>query len=244
MHGVLNANVAHLWQIELGPLQGLSAADWELLSPDEKIRVNRLRFEADRLRWIRTRAAVRRVLSRYCGVPAHQLKFESGQWGKPRLCDDVRSLEFNLGHSNTCAVVVLTQDNPVGIDIELEDEPLVDGMERTILCDRERATWLQLPPSDRRLALVRAWCAKEACVKAAGVGLAGDAFAIDTGLGRHRFCTTREGQSWHMHEIACVPEHVVTIASLHPVSQIAFRQEVAGRGAWLDNQVCAWHAAD
>ena len=225
MDGVLSVDMAHLWQIGLGQLNGLSAADWELLSPDEKARVHRLRFEADRLRWVRTRAAVRRVLSRYCGVPAHQLKFESGQWGKPRLCYEMRSWEFNVAHSVTCAVVVLTQGNPVGIDIELEGEPLVDGMERTILCDCEQETWLQLPPSDRRLALVQAWCAKEACVKAAGVGLDGDAISIDTGLGRRRTCTTREGQSWHMHEVTCVPEHVVMIAAEQPLRQISVQQE-------------------
>ena len=91
--------------------------DPAFLSPDELARAARLRFEEDRIRWIRSRAALRGILGTYLSQPAADLRFLTGPQGKPALQPDVR-LHFNLSHAGDYALLALCDATPVGIDIE------------------------------------------------------------------------------------------------------------------------------
>ena len=85
-----------------------------LLSPDEAERAERFRFEADRVRWSRARSSLRRVLARYTDA----VEFTYGEHGKPALVRSDAGIHFNLSHAGEFAMIAVTADAPVGVDIE------------------------------------------------------------------------------------------------------------------------------
>lgn len=131
------------------------------LSEEERARAARFKFEADRVRWTRARSALRILLSRYAGEDPTNLVFTYGKHGKPTL--PFSSVQFNLSHSGDWAVVAVSRDVPVGVDIErmrpdVEMAPLL-----------ERLGERDLPQTAPELYAV--WTRREAKTKATGGAL-------------------------------------------------------------------------
>jgi len=85
-----------------------------LLSPDEQARAARFRFDRDRLRWANARSALRSILAEQLQHDPLGICFALGPHGKPAI----EQLEFNLSHSGGFAMVAVSRDVPVGIDLE------------------------------------------------------------------------------------------------------------------------------
>lgn len=134
----------------------LTDARPEFLSPDERERAARLRFEQPRLRWVRARSALRSVLAEYVGQSPESLAFRYGEHGKPSLS----GIEFNLSHAGDFALIAVSANAPVGIDIEVI-RPDVDIGKLL-----ERIGETDLP--DDRAQLFRRWARREAATKATG----------------------------------------------------------------------------
>lgn len=145
-----------------------------LLSPAERERADRLRFERDRSAWTVSRAALRWVLAQYTGVPPHDLRFREGQYGKPFLeqkCDEAR-LQFSLSHSDELALIALTAGYDVGVDIErIRPDVNVAALAHSVFSEREIARLSSLSPDRQTELFFSGWTRKEAFVKAVGEGL-------------------------------------------------------------------------
>lgn len=156
--------------LDAGGATGL-AADRALLSPDERRRADRFRFERDRARYTRGRAFLRRRLATATQRPAATLRLIEGEWGKPALQDG--AVGFNLSHSGAIAVLAIRPDGgPVGIDVERIDRA-VDVMrlaQSCFGCD-ERAVLAALAPEAQRRRFFAFWTAKEAVMKLTGQGM-------------------------------------------------------------------------
>ncbi len=170
---VLLHNDVHIWQT---PLQ-ISAARrdrfYATLAPDERARAARFRFPEHRERFIAAHGALRDILSRYLNLPAGQLAFSTTPHGKPTLtAPDHAWLQFNLSHSGDLALVAVTRDHPVGIDVEqmLPPENYPRLVEQFFSAN-ENAAFLALPESKRAAAFFAGWTRKEAYVKALGTGV-------------------------------------------------------------------------
>ena len=61
--------------------------------------------------------ALREILARYLGLPADELRFETGRHGKPYLASPDGELAFNLSHSGSLALVAVAR-HEVGVDVE------------------------------------------------------------------------------------------------------------------------------
>jgi 4'-phosphopantetheinyl transferase len=90
------------------------------LTGEEWARAARFRFERDRYRWVATRTLVRRVLARYLGVAVKTLALGADEDRRPLVLSprDAGWLCFSLSHAGDVAVVAVTRDQRVGVDVE------------------------------------------------------------------------------------------------------------------------------
>lgn len=146
-----------VWRVRLdGPLE----AAWALLDGAERSRAGELRVPAAQRRYVLARAALRRVLGDATGCAPLGVMLRTGRHGKPALAG-VQGLWFNLSHAGDYALIALSSQGPVGIDIEWRDERLL-GAEEEALTVQERSA-----PMD----FFTRWVGKEAVLKAIGVGI-------------------------------------------------------------------------
>lgn len=140
------------------------------LSPGERARAARFRFDGPRERFIAARGVLRDVLARYVDQPAGALRFETNDYGKPSL-PSYEWLHFNLSHSGDIVLIAVTRGRAIGIDVEriAPPETMVRLVEQFFSAD-ENAAFHGLPESKRAAAFFAGWTRKEAYIKALGVG--------------------------------------------------------------------------
>jgi 4'-phosphopantetheinyl transferase len=176
----------HLWRVCTSRSATSDAAAVDALSADERVRASRLRFEADRGRFVASHAALRRILASYLGATPASLAFGEGPQGKPFLDAPAhgQSLHFSLSHSSDLALVAVSRGRRVGVDVErvrpLED---LDGFVARYLSPREREAFVRIPSAGRLRAFFEIWTLKEAYLKACGDGLLRELDAFDVTVG-------------------------------------------------------------
>lgn len=121
-------------------------------------------------RYLRAHGALRAILGRFTAAP---LEFAVGISGKPYL-PRTPELKFNLSHSHAMALVGVTLDVELGVDVEhvREMTDQSDIAERFFPAS-EFADYLLVPPSSRGRDFFTRWTRIEAVLKARGVGLYG-----------------------------------------------------------------------
>jgi 4'-phosphopantetheinyl transferase len=180
----LQSNI-HVWAVRLDDASvGLYHAA-ALISPDERERAARFKFERDRRRYLVAHCALRQILSRYLAITPAGLSFDIGANGKPRLSHALApsGIEFNLSHSNETALLAVCHGREVGVDIEYvkEDFEFQEVAERFFTA-REVKAMRGLPPSLQRQAFFKCWTSKEAFLKAKGTGLSGALDEVEISL--------------------------------------------------------------
>lgn len=131
----------------------------------------RRRYRADFEPWLKSRAALRRILSAVTGQPARRLAIATGQDGKPELADNPDGLHFNASRSGDYALIALARA-PVGVDIEaVRPEFSWRTVAMHWLHPRERALLDRAPETGRPDLFFQIWTHKEAYFKGVGLGL-------------------------------------------------------------------------
>lgn len=161
----------HVWRIRLDAVDADAEGD---LSPEERERARRFRFERDRTAWIGARAWLRRILAVHLETSPNELVFSGGPRDKPTLVsDDATWLGFNMSHSGTLALVAVSAHNEVGVDVECiadDDRDLVD-IARRVFCGPGVDELVRSPAAERPVVFSRMWVRNEARVKCDGSGL-------------------------------------------------------------------------
>jgi 4'-phosphopantetheinyl transferase len=155
----------------------------ERLPADERWRAGEIVVPSVRRRFVRARAALRRILGRRLGVPAHSLAFAYGPTGKPALAEHP-GLRFNLSHSGDLAVLALSTDGEVGVDVEsTRHRSQVLPVALRFFADHEAAAVAACEGKAQVAAFLRTWTRKESVLKATGRGMGVDTRAIAVGAG-------------------------------------------------------------
>ena len=152
------------------------------MSEHERARGRRFRFARDHDRFLGRRSALRDILARYLAVPPADVTFAEGQAEKPRLAAPDAPLLFlaapdapllfNTSASGDLALVAVSRDAEVGIDVErIRDDLDVERLAARSLSPTETAALAALDPDERTRGFFRAWVRKEAYLKAKGIGL-------------------------------------------------------------------------
>lgn len=169
-----------LWKVWLG---GAPAPDRAraLLTGDELARASRFVFDVHRDRYLAGRLALRELLGRYLDRAPGDVRFAYGPYGKPEVPGE--ALRFNVAHSDDLAVIGLTEDDRLGVDVErtraLRD---IDSLAGTVFSAHELDVFRSLPPASKGQAFFNCWTRKEAFVKAVGEGLSHPLDAFDVTL--------------------------------------------------------------
>ena len=170
-----------LWRVDLDTppapdaLRGLSTA--------ESDRARRFVFARDRSRYLAAHVALRQTLAGPARRHAAQLRFTAGRFGKPKL-EATNGLHFNLSHSQGVGLIALSQQAEIGVDIELV-RPLsdADALAANYFDRAEQVALAAIPLGPAHdLAFFRCWTRKEACLKAAGIGLGLDTRSFHVGV--------------------------------------------------------------
>jgi 4'-phosphopantetheinyl transferase len=118
------------------------------------------------------RLALRRILARYLDEEPAAIELRTGEHGKPALAEQPPKLRFNLSHSDGLALVAVSAEREVGVDVEAE----TDGRDFARLAEiglgADVTAAVRAAPSTQRAAtFYAAWVRHEALVKCAGTGL-------------------------------------------------------------------------
>lgn len=169
----------HVWLVRLDVAAPRLERLRSLLDPAERERGARPVYQTLRDRFIAARGALRELLGAYLAMPPRDIRLAYGDRGKPRLLTPDGGLHFNLAHTGDVAMVGLSRDADVGVDVEREREVDHAAVSARMFSAAERASLLALPAARRRAAFFACWSYKEAYVKAHGDGLTIDTTRFD-----------------------------------------------------------------
>ena len=190
-----------MWRIDLAAV-ALAEKRWqEILSPDERTRAARFHFERDRQHFTATRALLRTLLGSYVGSEPADLVFRYSEKEKPSLDSQAShdSVEFNLSHSGTAALLAFARGRALGVDIEIiRDDFDPAALAHRFFSKHEQTQLAALNPSEKYSGFFRCWTRKEAYIKAVGTGLSLPLDQFDVSLhpgDKHALLATRPQSS-------------------------------------------------
>jgi 4'-phosphopantetheinyl transferase len=201
----LKTGVTYVWWIDLHVASEIVFSVVRLLSPEERNRAHRIADSTAYREFVLTRSAVRFLLASHVGCAPEELSLVTGPYGKPAIAAAKIDIEFNVAHSRGLALMCLSRDRHVGVDLErIHDMADLDLMGTLTLTTSERsAISTAAEPLET---FFRCWVRKEAVLKAAGVGLSASLCDVDV--------TTSEGPTavrlidaqarWTQYEVICL----------------------------------------
>ena len=178
----LNAQV-HVWSFSLEGSAAFIQHCRDCLSSDERHRADRFVFPRDRIRHTVAHGVLRHLLGRYLARAPGSLEFSANAAGKPALVQPSgTALHFNLSHSDERGLLGVSATHELGIDVEkVRSNIEALAISRHYFFGSERAAIESAPTDVRDTVFFRYWVAKEAVLKAQGIGLGFplDRFRVD-----------------------------------------------------------------
>lgn len=213
---------------------GVWAFDLASIEPDdtpseaERARASRFAKPALARRYLASRSVLRAILGAWCNEAPRDVAIELTGHGQPYLARRP-DRHFSLAHSGD-RLLVACATGPVGVDLEaraaLRD---AEALAARVLSDAELARWRDADAAGRDALLAWSWVAKEAYLKARGIGLAiepprveapapagGTIASLDDRVAAHvrplaawpefadALCTAERGAPVHLHELGPV----------------------------------------
>ncbi|MCZ7428888.1 4'-phosphopantetheinyl transferase superfamily protein [Micromonospora sp. WMMA1949] len=197
-----------------------------VLDADERRRAARLGAETLRDRFTVAHGALRLLAGQATGASPAALAWRPGRYGKPALTGPWAGLHTSLSYSGDLVAVALSEDRPVGVDIQHVapgGDPVAASV-RLFHPQEARHVAAGAGHADRALRFTRLWARKEAAVKAAGGPL-----WPNLGMPVHRGDT-----------VECVrPAGPHRLADLPAPAGVALAVALAGTGPYTVERRCA-----
>jgi 4'-phosphopantetheinyl transferase len=165
----------HVWGFSLdGSLSFVEhCRSW--LSEDERGRADRFISQRDHVRFVLAHGGLRAVLSRYLGTGPDVLELYRREAGKPSLTRELGgqpAITFNMSHAHGRALIAVSMGQEVGVDLErIRSDVEVAKLSERYFAPSEQASIMQMAQEQRPARFFRHWVAKEAVLKAHGIGL-------------------------------------------------------------------------
>jgi 4'-phosphopantetheinyl transferase len=163
---------ARLWVVELDCSPAAIREASTMLPASELARCESVIDPRRRCRLLVARATLRQILAAELEARPERIEILRGDGGRPVLASP-SELSFSLSHAGSWAAIALSDARSIGVDIELSDRHIPEGLMRRALSPAERTTVLSSPQRQRSEACLAHWTAKEAAAKVLG-GLYGN----------------------------------------------------------------------
>lgn len=223
----LETGTVHVWRVSLDQSNDRLDLFRRTLEPDELNRASRFHFEKHRQRFIVARGFLRSVVARYLEMQPEALRFSYGAYGKPALASE-HVLRFNLSHSHEVALLAVTLDAELGVDVEhIRADFASDEIAQRFFSRAEVEVFNALPKDEQVAAFFRCWTRKEAYIKAIGKGLsqALDAFDVTLAPNVQPALLRAEGDDasrWLLRDIDVGAGYAGALALARPVAEVRF----------------------
>lgn len=204
----MSNNEIHIYIFDFSINNSLFAEKFNLLSEEEKVKVERYKFTVDKMRAIKTYVLRRLILSKYLYVSPEKIIFSYNQNGKPSIANsDSHKLHFNYAHTGETVVFALNRNCEIGVDIELiKNIPELELLVQKYLSDEEIYLFDKIKNSYNKLKyFYKIWTRKEALLKGIGKGISDEMrnFSVisETKSEHMNFSISLEGKNWIVNDL-------------------------------------------
>ena len=208
----LGAGEVHVWAVPLA----VGDPSQETLAEAELERARNFALEKPRQSFVATRVALRSLLGHYLNLPPREVPIAFGPNGKPQLA--AGDLHFNLAHSGELALIALTRQGPLGVDLE-QLRPMASALElaQRNFHRRELAAIRDAAEADRSRTFLHCWTRKEAVVKALAVGIGHPLDTFDVLSEVAAVSITGRGEKiCYLHDLAPSAGYLAALATTTP----------------------------
>jgi 4'-phosphopantetheinyl transferase len=212
----------HLWQIDLHLSPDEEQTQFALLSEDEQKRALRFLADKHKKRFIAARSGLRRILSQYLSMPPEAITFSYSEHHKPALAPTHQSdLQFNLAHSSDKAVIAITHQHAIGVDIEKMKPKDCLPLAKRFFSPQEYADLLALPKTQQPTAFYCIWSRKEAILKAIGTGLSLPLSSFSVACDERLEKISLENAAWSLVSIPVLNDYQTAVATNSPITSVS-----------------------
>lgn len=187
----------------------------ELLPVNAIQKAGKYHFKDDRKRCFAGEILRRVILAEKLNTDASNLRFDTNQYGKPALSGKwENSCHFNLSHSGNW-VVIATDDEVVGIDIERIQSQIPD-VEKIVYTEKEINQIYASAQEQKVDRFFKQWTRKESYIKALGLGFSADLDKIsilESPDGTIRVETDIADSQWKIRDLQFDPQYSLSICS-------------------------------
>ena len=164
-----------LWFVVLTDFVAESERLKDVLSATERERAKEQRIASRQMEFIIGRGLLRLLLARELNIAADCVPIAYTPHGKPMLVhgqDD--PLHFNMSHSGGCVLYALSDDHPVGVDLEqIRLRRSAAAVARRLFTPAEQEFLFSAAAQEATDRFHALWVRKESYAKAVGTGLSG-----------------------------------------------------------------------
>ena len=167
----LKDNEIHLWSFDVPIGKEFSDEFFSCLSNDEIEKSKLLESKELIMKSISRYSLLRYILSEYMSQGPNKIIFEYDDNGKPGISGS-NTPNFNLSHSGKKVLVGVTKTSPLGVDLQLiKNDTPIDSMAKKFFSKLELKKLKETSDREKRNLFYDIWTAKEALLKAKGLGL-------------------------------------------------------------------------
>ena len=188
------------------------------LTEEERARAARLQRPEKRKQFIITRGYLRQKLSLVTHQSPESFIFAYHKRGKPFLPSKGNMLSFSIAHSYHLALIAITVDHPLGIDIEkIRGNIRQAALVKRWFSQAEQAAYKTMPANTQLKAFYTGWTRKEAVVKATGngvgQGLSTFTVSLDPQRARTRLCIHGQmAKNWLISTLPVNDDYIANLA--------------------------------
>lgn len=171
----VEGRAVHVWGFSLDESPSFLEQCHFWLSEDERARAARFIRQQDHVRYVLAHGGLRVVLSRYLRIGPDDIELSRSKAGKPFVMGKLggqSAITFNMSHAHGRALIAVSKGQEVGVDLEkIRSDVEVAKLSERYFAPSEHATIMQSTHEQRPARFFRYWVAKEAVLKAQGIGL-------------------------------------------------------------------------